>query len=63
MLRKLKTIKRTIKKTVKSRKVKVLTCEDRAREIERKAYLIWESKGRPQNCDLDNWLDAERSLN
>ena len=31
-------------------------------EIQRRAYLIWENKGRPQNSDLDNWLEAEKSL-
>ena len=51
------------KKTLKGKKVSVLAGEDRIREIERKAYSIWENKGRPENSELDNWLEAERSLN
>ena len=31
-------------------------------KIRQRAYLIWEQKGRPQNNDLDNWLQAEREL-
>jgi hypothetical protein len=28
--------------------------------IERRAYEIYESKGRPQGSALDDWLEAER---
>ena len=32
-------------------------------DIQKRAYSIWENKGRPQNSALDNWLEAEKSLN
>jgi len=31
-------------------------------KIRQRAYLIWERKGRPENNELDNWLEAEREL-
>jgi hypothetical protein len=31
-------------------------------KIRQRAYSIWERKGRPENNDLDNWLEAEREL-
>ncbi len=31
-------------------------------DIQTRAYHIWESKGRPENNALDNWLEAERSF-
>ena len=31
-------------------------------QIQEKAYLIWERKGRPLNSDMDNWLEAEREF-
>jgi hypothetical protein len=31
-------------------------------DIQKRAYYIWEKKGRPENSDLDNWLEAEKSL-
>ena len=30
--------------------------------IAARAYTIWEQKGRPQGCDLENWLLAESQL-
>jgi hypothetical protein len=33
-----------------------------SRLVEEKAYHIWESKGRPENSALDNWLEAKRQL-
>lgn len=30
--------------------------------IAARAYELWEKSGRPDNCALDNWLDAERDL-
>jgi hypothetical protein len=26
------------------------------------AYLIWEEKGKPDGCDVECWLEAERRL-
>ena len=31
--------------------------------LEERAYYIWENKGRPENAALDNWLEAESSVN
>lgn len=31
-------------------------------KIRKKAYYIWEAKGRPENIALDNWLEAEGEL-
>ena len=30
--------------------------------IAARAYVIWEQKGRPHGCDLENWLLAESQL-
>jgi len=32
------------------------------KEIEKRAYEIWEQTGRPQGRDLDHWLRAEAEL-
>lgn len=32
------------------------------RMIEERAYYIWESKGRPANSALEDWLQAEKEL-
>ena len=34
-----------------------------AEAISRRAYEIWEQEGRPENCDLRHWLQAEQELN
>lgn len=31
-------------------------------EISQRARAIWEERGRPDGCDLEHWLDAERQL-
>ena len=31
-------------------------------EIAERAYAIWEREGRPQGCNLEHWLAAEREL-
>ena len=31
-------------------------------EISHRAYSIWRSAGRPENCDLANWLTAEAEV-
>jgi len=31
-------------------------------EIERRAYEIWEAKGRPAGTEAENWAQAEREL-
>ena len=31
-------------------------------KIRQRAYFIWERKGRLENNELDNWLEAEREL-
>ena len=31
-------------------------------KIRQRAYSIWEERGRPQNSDLDIWLEAEREI-
>lgn len=33
-----------------------------AEKIRQRAYFVWEEKGRPQNRDLDIWLEAEKEL-
>jgi hypothetical protein len=30
--------------------------------VQERAYSIWESKGRPQNSALNDWLEAKRQL-
>jgi hypothetical protein len=35
---------------------------DRNTEIARRAYHIWESKGRPDDGALDHWLQAEAEV-
>lgn len=30
--------------------------------IARKAYELWEQRGRPEGRDLENWLDAEAAV-
>jgi len=32
------------------------------REIEVRAYLIWESEGRPHGCEREHWLRAEAEI-
>ena len=31
-------------------------------EIGRLAYQIWEQRGRPNGCDMEFWLEAERQI-
>jgi hypothetical protein len=31
-------------------------------DISRRAYELWENEGRPDNCDLRHWLQAEAEL-
>jgi hypothetical protein len=31
-------------------------------QIARRAYEIFEQRGRPEGCDLEHWLEAERQL-
>jgi len=31
-------------------------------QIARRAYEIFEQRGRPAGCDLEHWLEAERQL-
>jgi hypothetical protein len=31
-------------------------------EIARRAYQLWEQRGRPQGRDLELWLEAERQI-
>ena len=31
-------------------------------EIAARAHTIWEERGRPDGCELDHWLRAEREL-
>ncbi|HTN71212.1 MAG TPA: DUF2934 domain-containing protein [Methylomirabilota bacterium] len=31
-------------------------------EIAQLAHQIWEQRGRPDGCDLDHWLEAERQM-
>jgi len=33
-----------------------------AEKIRQRAYFIWEERGRPQNSDMDIWLQAEQEL-
>ncbi len=35
---------------------------NRRAEIERRAYLLWEREGRPQDKALDHWLRAEAAV-
>ena len=35
---------------------------DQRRRIRQRAHAIWIERGRPEGCDLDNWLAAEREL-
>jgi hypothetical protein len=35
------------------------TLSDRTFEIREAAYLIWQSEGCPEGCDVDHWLRAE----
>lgn len=30
--------------------------------IQTRAYYIWENKGRPDNTDQENWIEAEKQL-
>ena len=30
--------------------------------ISRRAYEIWEQKGKPDGCDIENWLQAEKEV-
>lgn len=32
------------------------------RQIEQRAYEIWQSEGRPEGCDVDHWLRAEAEI-
>ncbi len=49
------------RRTSKKSKVKILyqNPDDMLKE---KAYHIWESKGRPSNSALEDWLEAKRQL-
>ena len=31
-------------------------------EIAKRAFEIWEQAGRPDGCDMEHWLKAEREL-
>jgi hypothetical protein len=31
-------------------------------QIQYAAYLLWVEKGRPEGCDLDTWLSAEKTI-
>ncbi len=31
-------------------------------QIARRAYEIFEERGRPEGCELEHWLEAERQL-
>ena len=31
-------------------------------EVARRAYTIWEKKGRPERSEQEHWYDAEREL-
>jgi len=31
-------------------------------KIARRAYELWESKGCPNGCDIDHWLQAEAEI-
>jgi hypothetical protein len=31
-------------------------------QITKRAYEIWNERGRPSGCDLDHWVEAEREL-
>ena len=32
------------------------------RQVEARAYALWESEGKPQGRDLDHWLQAEAEI-
>jgi len=51
-------LKRNVKPTSRGSSWRNPSVED----IQRRAYYIWENKGRPENSDLDNWLEAERPM-
>ena len=36
--------------------------QNASEDIARRAYGIWESKGRPQGCDMECWLEAENEV-
>lgn len=37
--------------------------EKEVREVvSRRAYAIWEGEGRPEQCDLSHWLQAETEV-
>ena len=51
-----------VRRVVKRVRNKATSCQDTgdiSRLIEERAYHIWESKGKPQNNALDNWLEAK----
>jgi Protein of unknown function (DUF2934). len=31
-------------------------------QIAKRAYEIWNERGRPSGCDVDHWVEAEREL-
>ena len=36
--------------------------ESKRKEIELRAYLLWESEGRPSGCHKDHWARAEAEI-
>ena len=35
---------------------------DMEQQIRERAYQIWEEQGRPHGREIENWLEAERSV-
>lgn len=69
ILPKQKTISLKRKKSIPINKKETLKsvctdayCEEDLAKIRGRAYYIWERKGRPENGDFDNWLEAEAEL-
>ena len=50
------------KKTFPKVSKRVISAEEFARYVERRAYFIWQEQGQPQGNDLNVWIQAEQDI-